>query len=108
MLSFKKPPDYENPVDFRLNNTYEIRLLAFDSGRPSRSDRLQVRIEIKDVDLPGVPQGYDANDDEMITLEEAIVALAAFSEGVITREEATAIVKLYFSNPTHGNEGDTP
>ena len=108
VLSFKKPPDYENPVDFRLNNTYEIRLLAFDSGIPRASGRLQVRIEIKDVDLPGVPEGYDANDDEMITLEEAIVALAAFSEGVITREEATAIIKLYFSNPTHGNEGDTP
>ena len=36
------------------------------------------------------------------------MAVAAFSEGVITREEATAIIKLYFSNPTHGNEGDTP
>ena len=108
VLSFKKPPDYENPVDFRLNNTYEIRLLAFDSGIPRASGRLQVRIEIKDVDLPGVPQGYDANDDEMIALEEAIAALAAFSEGAITREEATAIVKLYFSNPTHGNEDATP
>ena len=49
VLSFRKPPDYENPVDFRLNNTYEIRLLAFDSGIPSRSGRLQVRIEIKRV-----------------------------------------------------------
>ena len=49
VLRFITPPDYENPVDFRLNNTYEIRLLAFDSGSPSRSDRLQVRIEIKRV-----------------------------------------------------------
>ena len=49
VLSFINPPDYENPVDFRLNNTYEIRLLAFDSGIPSRSGRLQVRIEIKRV-----------------------------------------------------------
>ena len=49
VLRFITPPDYENPVDFRLNNTYEIRLLAFDSGRPSRSDRLQVRIKIKRV-----------------------------------------------------------
>ena len=44
-------------MDFRLNNTYEIRLLAFDSGRPSRSDRLQVRIEIKDVGPAGSPRG---------------------------------------------------
>ena len=28
VLRFITPPDYENPVDFRLNNTYEIRLLA--------------------------------------------------------------------------------
>ena len=49
VLRFITPPDYENPVDFRLNNTYEIRLLAFDSGSPSRSDRLKVRIEIKRV-----------------------------------------------------------
>ena len=108
ILAFINPPDYENPVDFRLNNTYEIRLLAFDSGIPRASGRLQVRIEIKDVDLPGVPEGYDANNDEMIALGEAIVALSAFSEGVITREEATAIIKLYFSNHTRRNESDTP
>ena len=66
-----------------------------------------MRIEIKDVDLPGVPEGYDANDDEMIALEEAIAALTAFSEGVITREEAIAIVRLYFSTTTPSNEGDT-
>ena len=35
VLRFITPPDYENPVDFRLNNSYEIRLLAFDSGIPS-------------------------------------------------------------------------
>ena len=49
VLRFITPPDYENPVDFRLNNTYEIRLLAVDSGIPSQSGRLQVRIEIKRV-----------------------------------------------------------
>ena len=49
VLSFITPPDYEDPVDFRLNNTYEIRLLAVDSGIPRASGRLQVRIEIKRV-----------------------------------------------------------
>ena len=49
VLRFITPPDYENPVGFRLNNTYEIRILAFDSGIPSQSGRLQVRIEIKRV-----------------------------------------------------------
>ena len=39
VLSFIKSPDYENPVDFRLNNTYEIRILAVDSGIPSQPGR---------------------------------------------------------------------
>ena len=53
VLSFIKSPDYENPVDFRLNNTYEIRILAVDSGSPRASGGLQVRIEIKDVNEIG-------------------------------------------------------
>ena len=53
VLSFIRPPDYENPIDFRLNNTYEIRILAFDSGIPRASGRLQVRIEIKQVNEIG-------------------------------------------------------
>ena len=49
VLTFKTPPDYENPVDFRLNNTYDIRLIAVDNGTPRASDRLKVSIEIKRV-----------------------------------------------------------
>ncbi len=49
VLTFKTPPDYENPVDFRLNNTYDIRLIAVDNGTPRASDRLKVSIEIKPV-----------------------------------------------------------
>ena len=53
VLTFRRPPDYEDPVDFRLNNTYEIRILAVDSGIPRASGRLQVRIEIKQVNEIG-------------------------------------------------------
>ncbi len=60
VLSFIKPPDYENPIDFRLNNTYEIRILAFDSGIPRVSGKLQVRIEIKDVNEIGPITGEAA------------------------------------------------
>ena len=81
VLTFIESPDYENPVDSRLNNTYEIRIIvAVDSGNPPQpSGRLQVVIEIKDVDLPGIPVSYDANDDETIDLQEAIVAVTDFS-----------------------------
>ena len=56
-LTFIKPPDYEKPVDFRLNNTYEIRILAVDSGIPRNQGRLQVRIEIKQVNEIGPVTG---------------------------------------------------
>ena len=57
VLSFIKSPDYENPVDFRLNNTYEIRIIAADSGIPRNQGRLQVRIEIKQVNEIGPVAG---------------------------------------------------
>ena len=76
ILSFIKPPEYENPVDFRLNNTYEIRLLAFDSGTPSRSGRLQVRVEIKQVNEIGPVVG-----DTELSVEENF-------SGVIAQYEA--------------------
>ena len=57
VLTFITPPDYENPVDFRLNNTYDIRLLAIDNGIPRASDRLQVSIEIKRVNEIGPVSG---------------------------------------------------
>ena len=53
VLHFITPLDYENPVDFRLNNTYEIRILAVDSGIPSQSGGLNVQIEIKRVNELG-------------------------------------------------------
>ena len=57
VLTFITPPDYENPVDFRLNNTYDIRLLAIDNGIPRASDQLQVSIEIKRVNEIGPVSG---------------------------------------------------
>ena len=57
VLTFIKPPDYENPVDFRLNNTYQVRVLAFDSGIPRASGHINVRIEIKQVNELGPVTG---------------------------------------------------
>ena len=65
VLSFITPPDYENPVDFRLNNTYEIRILAVDSGIPSQSGGLNVQIEIKRVNELGPVTG-----ETQISVEE--------------------------------------
>ena len=76
VLTFVRSPDYENPVDFRLNNTYEIRIIATDSGIPRASARLQVRIEIKQVNEIGPITG-----ETQISVEEN-------SAGVLSRYQA--------------------
>ena len=53
VLTFVKPPDHENPIDFRLNNSDQIRLMAVDGGIPRASGRFQVRMEIMPVNEIG-------------------------------------------------------
>ena len=74
VLTFVKSPDYENPIDFRLNNTYEIRLMAVDSGIPRASGRMQVRIEIMPVNEIGPITG----DEELSVDENSIGAISQY------------------------------
>ena len=46
VLSFKTPPDFENPADRDEDNRYEIRVRVADDGSPSRSDSQDVRIRV--------------------------------------------------------------
>ena len=46
VLSFKTPPDFENPADRDGDNRYEIRVRVADDGSPSRSDSQDVRIRV--------------------------------------------------------------
>ena len=41
---------------------------------------------------------YDANEDEVIDLEEAILAVRDYFNGTITVDEAIVVVRLFFSN----------
>ena len=47
-LSFREPPDYEDPRDAGRDNEYEITVVATDSG--GLSDRLDVTITVTAVD----------------------------------------------------------
>ena len=47
----------------------------------------------------GSPSGdaYDADGNEAIDRDEAITALADYFSGVMTREEAIAVIQLFFA-----------
>ena len=47
-LSFREPPDYEDPRDAGLDNEYELAVVATDSG--GRSHRLDVTVAVTEVD----------------------------------------------------------
>ena len=55
-LSFKEPPDYENPAGFR-GNTYRVRVRATDDGSPSRIDTLRVDVQVTNLNEVGPVTG---------------------------------------------------
>ena len=63
-LSFKEPPDYENPVDSRFDNTYEVTLRATDDGSPSQDDIHRVRVTVTNVNEAPLISGPDAVEYE--------------------------------------------
>ena len=56
VLSFRSPPDYENP-EGREGNTYRVILQAEDDGRPSEYDVHNVRVTVTQVNELGAITG---------------------------------------------------
>ena len=54
-----------------------------------------VTIQVTDVNLPSPASNYDVNNNEAIELGEANAAIADYFKGVLTAEEASAVVGLY-------------
>ena len=77
-------------------NVYEVTVTATDSSGASTT--VAVTIAVTNVGLRS-PSGdaYDADGNEAIDRDEAIAALADYFSGVMTREEAIAVVQLYFA-----------
>ncbi len=54
-----------------------------------------VTIQVTDVNLPSPAGNYDVNNNEAIELDEANAAIADYFKGLLTAEEASAVVGLY-------------
>ena len=72
VLSFKTPPDFENPADRDEDNRYEIRVRVADDGSPSRSDSQDVRIRVTNQNELGAISG-----DTELTIPEGETGLLA-------------------------------
>ena len=61
VLTFKTPPDYENPVDADTNNVYMVTVEASDGPN---TDDLAVTITVTDVDEPPLAPGQPVVSEE--------------------------------------------
>ena len=76
-------------------NVYEVTVTATDSSGASAT--VAVTITVTDVDLPGIANDYDVDNNETIARDEAIAAVADYFAGVISKDEAIAVVQRYFA-----------
>ena len=72
-------------------NVYEVTVTATDSS--GVSETVVVTIRITNVDLGS----YDVDKNEVIDRDEALMAVADYFAGRITKNEAVAVIQLYFS-----------
>ena len=77
-------------------NVYEVTVTATDSSGATAT--VTVSIAVTNVSV-GSPSGdaYDADGNETIDRDETIAALADYFSGVMTREEAIAVIQLFFA-----------
>ncbi len=62
-------------------------------------DTITVDITVATVALSELAAKYDANEDGLISRDEALAALNDFFNGDITRDEALEVIALYFESP---------
>ena len=74
-------------------NVYEVTVAATDSSGVNAT--VAVTITVTNVDLPGMANDYDADKNEAIDRDEALATVADYFSGVISKEEALAVV--YFA-----------
>ena len=76
-------------------NVYQVTVTATDSS--GASGTVAVIITMTNVGLSRIANAYDADNNEVIDRDAAIAAVADYFADRITKEEAIAVVQLYFS-----------
>ena len=77
-------------------NVYEVTVTATDSLGLSSTVAVTIAVTNVGVGSP-LADAYDADGNEAVDRDEAIAALADYFSGVMTREEAIAVLQLFFA-----------
>ncbi len=79
VLTFKNPPDFENPDDSDRDNVYEITISATDQGEPARTVLLNVRVKVVNETL-ALNHG-DSTAEEIVREGNVFVGEYDFDQG---------------------------
>ena len=92
-------------LDAETRASYSVTVSVTDGknaggGRdPTIDDTIAVTITVTERELPELAAKYDADEDGLISRDEALVALNDFFDGDISRDEALEVITLYFDSP---------
>ena len=101
VLSFRSSPDFENPTDADMDNTYMVTVKAEAGGEMAMQP---VTVTVTNVDETTEPEPdtlmerYDTNEDGEIQKSEVITAINdyLFGEvGIISKADVIRLINLY-------------
>ena len=78
-------------LDFETKRSYSVTVTASDGEEEAT---VMVTVMVTDV---GLDNGYDVDDDGVISRAEAVTAVADFFDGLISREDTLAVVAAFFA-----------
>ena len=78
-------------------NVYEVTVTATDSSGASATVAVAIAVTNVGVGSP-LADAYDADGNEAVDRDEILAAVADYFAGAITKEEAVAVIRLYFAS----------
>ena len=99
VLTFRSPPDYEDPADADQDNVYEVTVKASDGTNEDTSD---VTITVEEL-APADPlvDKYDVNENGEIERPEVFAAINDYLDGgagAPTRADVFKLIELYLGD----------
>ncbi len=85
----------KTPLDYEAKAAYSVEVTAADTSGASAT--ITVTITVTDVALPGKGGDYDADDNDMIDIDEVNAAIDDYFNGQLTLAEVSAVIDLYFA-----------
>ena len=92
-------------LNIETKSTYSVIVSVTDNrnaggGRdPTIDDMITVTITVTSVELSEIVERYDADEDGLISRDEALAALNDFFDGTISRDQALEVIVHYFESP---------